>query len=191
MSPAKAHPETLRLPTRPEESPARALVHTTLELIGHAEYSYPKKVRAAVLAAMNASRASVAGLARLNFSPWRAVFRCRSGYGAAVPREGWISSLPRANPLSPRRAGAFSRPQNRSHVADRRSCDHRGQSRRACGFRFPPRRHGGRRQGRAPGSVSRLHAFPRIRNVGRIVQNIGGTSQISPQSPRARLRANW
>jgi anhydro-N-acetylmuramic acid kinase len=46
--------------------------HTSLgypgfELVGHAEYSYPKKVRAAVLAAMNASRASVADLARLNF----------------------------------------------------------------------------------------------------------------------------
>jgi anhydro-N-acetylmuramic acid kinase len=38
-----------------------------MELLGHAEYSYPKKVRAAVLAAMNASRASVADLARLNF----------------------------------------------------------------------------------------------------------------------------
>lgn len=37
------------------------------ELIGHAEYSYSKKVRAAVLAAMNASAASVAELARLNF----------------------------------------------------------------------------------------------------------------------------
>jgi anhydro-N-acetylmuramic acid kinase len=37
------------------------------ELIGHAEYAYPKKIRAAVLAAMNASRASVADLARLNF----------------------------------------------------------------------------------------------------------------------------
>ena len=37
------------------------------ELLGHAEYPYPKKVRAAVLAAMNASRASVADLARLNF----------------------------------------------------------------------------------------------------------------------------
>jgi anhydro-N-acetylmuramic acid kinase len=36
-------------------------------LIGHTEYSYPKKVRAAVLAAMNATRASVADLARLNF----------------------------------------------------------------------------------------------------------------------------
>jgi anhydro-N-acetylmuramic acid kinase len=40
---------------------------TSFELLGHAEYSYPKKVRAAVLAAMNASKASVADLARLNF----------------------------------------------------------------------------------------------------------------------------
>ena len=41
--------------------------HARFELLGHAEYSYPKKVRAAVLAAMNATRASVADLARLNF----------------------------------------------------------------------------------------------------------------------------
>jgi len=40
---------------------------TSFKLLGHAEYSYPKKVRAAVLAAMNASQASVADLARLNF----------------------------------------------------------------------------------------------------------------------------
>ena len=39
----------------------------SFELVGHAEYSYPKKVRAAVLAAMNATRASVGDLARLNF----------------------------------------------------------------------------------------------------------------------------
>jgi anhydro-N-acetylmuramic acid kinase len=37
------------------------------ELLGHAEYPYPIKVREAVLAAMNASAASVADLARLNF----------------------------------------------------------------------------------------------------------------------------
>jgi len=41
--------------------------HLNFELLGHAEHSYPKKVRAAVLAAMNATRASVADLARLNF----------------------------------------------------------------------------------------------------------------------------
>ena len=38
----------------------------TIQLIGQTEYPYPAKVRAAVLAAMNASQASVADLARLN-----------------------------------------------------------------------------------------------------------------------------
>jgi anhydro-N-acetylmuramic acid kinase len=37
------------------------------ELLGHAEYPYPIKVREAVLAAMNASAANVADLSRLNF----------------------------------------------------------------------------------------------------------------------------
>jgi len=37
------------------------------QLLGHAEYPYPKDVRRAVLASMNAARANVADLARLNF----------------------------------------------------------------------------------------------------------------------------
>jgi anhydro-N-acetylmuramic acid kinase len=37
-----------------------------IELLGHAEYLYPSNVRKTVLAAMNATRASVADLARLN-----------------------------------------------------------------------------------------------------------------------------
>jgi anhydro-N-acetylmuramic acid kinase len=41
--------------------------HPAFELLGHAEYDYPRKVRTAVLAAMNASQASVADLSRLNF----------------------------------------------------------------------------------------------------------------------------
>jgi anhydro-N-acetylmuramic acid kinase len=40
----------------------------TFGLLGHAEFSYPAKVRAAILAAMNAERARVADLARLNFA---------------------------------------------------------------------------------------------------------------------------
>jgi anhydro-N-acetylmuramic acid kinase len=48
-------------------SGAHAPGRLNFELLGHAERSYPKKVRAAVLAAMNATRASVADLARLNF----------------------------------------------------------------------------------------------------------------------------
>jgi len=39
----------------------------TITLLGHAEYSYPRQVRLAILDAMNAERASVADLARLNF----------------------------------------------------------------------------------------------------------------------------
>ncbi|HLW84171.1 MAG TPA: anhydro-N-acetylmuramic acid kinase [Candidatus Sulfotelmatobacter sp.] len=39
---------------------------TRFELLGHAEYSYPERVRAAVLAAMNAPQASVPDLSRLN-----------------------------------------------------------------------------------------------------------------------------
>jgi anhydro-N-acetylmuramic acid kinase len=39
----------------------------SFELLGHAQFAYPKPVRAAVLAAMNAAHASVAHLARLNF----------------------------------------------------------------------------------------------------------------------------
>ena len=41
--------------------------NSRFRLLGHAEYSYPKNVRSAILAAMNASQASVADLARLNF----------------------------------------------------------------------------------------------------------------------------
>ena len=40
---------------------------SSFELLGHADYSDSKKVRAAVLAAMNAPQACVADLARLNF----------------------------------------------------------------------------------------------------------------------------
>lgn len=39
----------------------------TISLLGHAEFSYSRRVRAAVLAAMNAETARVADLARLNF----------------------------------------------------------------------------------------------------------------------------
>src|ERR1700733_11753937 len=39
----------------------------SIKLLGHAEYPYPAQVRATVLKSMNAERASVADLARLNF----------------------------------------------------------------------------------------------------------------------------
>jgi anhydro-N-acetylmuramic acid kinase len=51
----------------PGRRPSPGKPAPAFELLGHAEYPYPKAVRAAVLAAMNASSASVADLARLNF----------------------------------------------------------------------------------------------------------------------------
>jgi len=56
--------ETLRTASgsRGQECPRH-----TFRLLGHAEFSYPAKVRAAVLSAMNTTRAGVADLARLNF----------------------------------------------------------------------------------------------------------------------------
>jgi anhydro-N-acetylmuramic acid kinase len=51
-------------PVAPRKSPPP---HAKFQLLCHAEFSYPQKVRAAVLAAMNASRASVGDLSRLNF----------------------------------------------------------------------------------------------------------------------------
>ncbi len=53
----------------PEAASAlRGLAHPRhIELLGHSEYGYPKKIRSAVLSAMNAQRANVADLARLNF----------------------------------------------------------------------------------------------------------------------------
>jgi anhydro-N-acetylmuramic acid kinase len=50
---------------RIEPRPANATIR--LKYLAHAEYPYPAKVRRAVLAAMNASTARVADLARLNF----------------------------------------------------------------------------------------------------------------------------
>jgi anhydro-N-acetylmuramic acid kinase len=49
------------------EAGAQPRAHTRLKLLGHGEYPYAKKVRAAVLGAMNAAKVSVADLARLNF----------------------------------------------------------------------------------------------------------------------------
>ncbi len=56
-----------RRPVSATGTRARGHAPHTIKLLGHAEYSYAPKVRAAILAAMNAPNASVADLARLNF----------------------------------------------------------------------------------------------------------------------------
>lgn len=56
----------VRIKGTEEGGSARGRTHRDVQLIGQSEYAYPARVRAAVLAAMNANRASVADLARLN-----------------------------------------------------------------------------------------------------------------------------
>jgi anhydro-N-acetylmuramic acid kinase len=51
---------------RLSSSPRPTVLRPKLELLGHAHFAYPKPVRRAILAAMNAPAASVADLARLN-----------------------------------------------------------------------------------------------------------------------------
>lgn len=56
----------VRIKGAEESGSARGRTRRDVQLIGQSEYAYPARVRAAVLAAMNANRASVADLARLN-----------------------------------------------------------------------------------------------------------------------------
>lgn len=51
----------------PQTVRGRGRERHNLELLSHAEYAYPRSVRAAILGAMNADKANVAELARLNF----------------------------------------------------------------------------------------------------------------------------
>src|SRR5690349_22939181 len=53
--------------TQAKKSERPSAIRRRFKFLAHAEYPYPKNVRRAVLAAMNASQASVADLARLNF----------------------------------------------------------------------------------------------------------------------------
>jgi anhydro-N-acetylmuramic acid kinase len=54
-------------PTLRTSRARRRARHTKIQLLGHAEFPYPRAVRRFVLASMNSERASVADLARLNF----------------------------------------------------------------------------------------------------------------------------
>ena len=80
---------------------------TQIELLGHAEYSYPAKVRAAVLAAMNAEQASVADLARLNFLLGELYADAVLATQRAISREGGTGRLPRADSLPSGEAQTF------------------------------------------------------------------------------------
>lgn len=59
--------ETQAASTREPVARGRTVSLPNIKLLGHAEFPYPPRVRAAILSTMNATTASVADVARLNF----------------------------------------------------------------------------------------------------------------------------
>ncbi len=151
----------VRIGTSPRVCAVRQRLRHTIDLLGHAEYSYPPRVRAAVLAAMNAQNARVADLARLNFLlgelyadavlAAQRQFRVKADlvgcHGQTLYHQGEDAEL--------------SRTAGRRNLADGR----RRGDRRACGcaggVRFSSGGYGCGRQGSAAGSLSRLFAISR------------------------------
>ena len=134
---------------------------TSFTLLGHAEYSYPAKVRAAVLSAMNAKQASVADLARLNFLlgelyadavlATQRQFRVKADlvgcHGQTLYHQG--------------EARIVSRPKDRCDLADGRGRGNCGAGGSAGRIGFSSGGYGGGRQGSAACSLSRLSALSR------------------------------
>ena len=128
---------------------------TRFELIAHHAFPYPAAVRTAVLKAMNAQSIAVSELARLNFLLAEIYADCvlRTQRRAGVTLR--VGGLPWADDLSSGRGREIPGAQHRLHLADWRwlgGGDAVGNSR---GERFSSSRYGGRRPGRAAGSLPR------------------------------------
>ena len=111
---------------------------------------------------MNAQQASVADLARLNFLLAELYAEAVLGHPTQVSHSkaeliGCHGQTLYHQGERPR----YSWAATRRHLADRRRRGDRGARRRPGGLRFPSRRHGCRRQGRAAGSLPRLPALSR------------------------------
>ncbi len=134
----------------------RAHAPHTIELLGHAEYSYPAKRANAILAAMNAEQARVADLARLNFLLGElyadAVLTTQQRFRLKAELVGCHGQTlyHQGEPQH------FLGRQNRRDLADRRGRSDHGARRCAGGFRFSSSGYCGGRQGSAAGSLSRL-----------------------------------
>lgn len=64
---APANASSLRSKATTVARPQAPVGHPAIELLGHSEFPYPAKVRAAILSSMNAENANVARLSRLSF----------------------------------------------------------------------------------------------------------------------------
>ena len=127
--------------------------HSRVELLAHYEFPYPAQVRQAILGSMNATSANVADLARLNVVLGELYAEAVRGRAAAGKARVRTCRMPRPDPLSSGNYETVPGTEDRLHMADGRSRGDRGQGGSSGGLRLSARRHGGRRQGCAAGSV--------------------------------------
>ena len=164
-------------PRRSRETTAQS--RASFQLIGHAEYSYPKKVRAAVLAAMNATRASVADLARLNFLLGELYADAILATQHQFRVTGRSNRLPRTDSLSPRRTGnVFSAAKSPplGKLAKPAIIAARVGAPVVSDFRPADMAAGGKG---APLVPFLDYLLFRDAHIGRIVQNIGGIANLT------------
>jgi len=155
-----------------------------IELLGHAEHPYPSRIRAAVLAAMNAPRASVADLARLNFLLGElyagAVLASERRFGVKVDLVGChgqtLYHQGDRRPFLGHRIAATWQTGEGGLVAARVGVP------AVSDFRPADMAAGGKG---APLVPFLDYLWFRDNNVGRIVQNIGGIANLTAIPPRA------
>ena len=158
-----------------------------IELLGHAEHPYPSRIRAAVLAAMNAPRASVADLARLNFLLGElyagAVLASERRFGVKVDLVGChgqtLYHQGDRRPFLGHRIAATWQTGEGGLVAARVGVP------AVSDFRPADMAAGGKG---APLVPFLDYLWFRDNNVGRIVQNIGGIANLTAIPPRANAK---
>jgi anhydro-N-acetylmuramic acid kinase len=158
--------------------------HPGLQLLGHAEFPYPKDVRRTVLAAMNAKRARVADLARLNFLLGElyadAVLRTQRKFHAAAELVG-------CHGQTLYHQGEAARFLGRKLAVTWQSGEGAVLAARVgvpvvSDFRPADMAAGGKGAPLVPFLDYLLYGHP---NIGRVVQNIGGIANLTALPPGA------
>jgi anhydro-N-acetylmuramic acid kinase len=156
----------------------REKLHLPIDLLAHAEYSYPTQVRRAVLGAMNAERASVANLARLNALLGElyanAVLRAQRRFSIAPDLIGChgqtLYHQGDVQPFLGKKITTTWQAGEGAIIAARVGVPV------VSDFRFADMAHGGKGAPLVPYLDYRLFRHPKI---GRIVQNIGGIANFT------------
>ncbi len=157
-----------------------------VRLLGHHHYAYPSRVRQAVLAAMNATRASVADLSRLNFVLGEL-------YADAIKKSGQRAGAAKLDLIGCHGQTIYHQGEAASFLGHKVACTWQtgeGSVIAAClgvpvvsDFRPADMAAGGKG---APLVPFLDYVLFRDASVGRIVQNIGGIANLSVIPAKAR-----